>query len=329
MMFSAMTEMASKFRNPWPVHYTTDTWDLSQADRYQEQGQYVWLMHQSIHIRDDFPLSWMPESGQEFNVHAFPYCKLRSKKVLRWDAMKLVPTNPGHRLAEVKQKLIAGYDRNSYSIFFVSQQGDEAASDKFQAHLARFPHAYHLKNVNNEKDICKHVLGKLFSKYAWLIDIDLVFNDEFELFYEPNDEYLTAFTWNTHNATELLYPTGGLRLVPYSYFKALGDVDDHLWKVVDNSPGKLNNARNPMQAYTSAFRETVDLFTRDFDNIDVEDVVDQRLSDSSHRLHKYIHRGISEALDLMEERKRNKQKFAQLKSGRWVRDRFRSGQQLF
>lgn len=328
-MFTSMLDMANGFRSPWPVHITDKMDDLSQADAYQSNGLYVWFQHPSIHIRDGFPLAWIPDENEEFNIHLFPYCKQKSKKIIRWNALKLVPTCPHRRRHEIKQNLIAGYDRNNYNIFFVSRN-DPHAIEKFRKKAQYFPYARLIHTAKTDYELSKKIMKSSVSKYVWIIDIDVDIDQSFELYFEPTQSKDTVYTWPVKSAAyQQAYPTGQISLYPYSYFCELGNDTNHTFQVVDKIAGNANNTQNPLQAYTKAFLETMFVGLNDVDGYDFYNLATFRLDTLDHNLKRYIQNGIEDALELLKDTSWIKSNRDKLQDIDWIKEKFKSGRQLF
>jgi hypothetical protein len=189
------------------VCYTADTDDLTQADAYMPHAQYVWLICPSIELRDDFPLSWIPDDTQQFNVQAFPVCKERGKSVVRWDAVRLVSTDPAHRQYEIRQREIAAYDKNRYSVFFVST-GQADVVEKYQAHRRRFPNATLIREPATHVDMLRSAARGLYSGYAWIIDLDVDLPPTVNLHFQPANGTNNSYVWSQTATGNEVMPYG-------------------------------------------------------------------------------------------------------------------------
>jgi hypothetical protein len=326
MMFSGFAELASQIRSPWPVHVTSDLHDYSQADQYQSKGRYVWLKHPSVNIREDFPLSWIPDDEQDLNIHVFSYCKEKSKHVIRPDALKLVPTDPRIRREDIRQTLIAGYDKNPYIIIFVSKNDNNAVA-KFKKHQTRFPTAHLIKHDGTQREFVQKIMTKLHSRYVWIIDIDVKIDYSFELYYKPSNEQNTVFTWPVRSAAYTdSYTAGQICLYPYSYFRQMDASTLHTFEVVDCVAGTVTNASNPMKAYTSSYLDTIFALTHNVNGYNADDLVDKRKTALDHNLAVYINRGIVAAQNDYYDENISTEQLTQVGI---VNSRFKSDRQLF
>jgi hypothetical protein len=236
-MFTALFDMAHALRSPWPVCYTHDTDDLSQANAYVSRGQYVWLVCESIALRDDFSLAWTPSDDQQFNIHAFPYCRERGKAVIRWDAVRLVPTDPAHRSYEVKQREIAAYDKNRYSIFFVSNYQPDAVKT-YQTYKQRFPSASLIRDPESHTDMLKKIGRSLYSRYAWVIDIDMVLGSTVNLYFDPDIENNNSYVWDRSAAIDNDIMPYGVSLLSYTYITSLSNAPAHDFNIIGEEIGQ-------------------------------------------------------------------------------------------
>ena len=87
----------------YPVIY-----DEIEIEDWQGHAEYVWLVNPDIKIYDSFPWYFRPQHNQP-SIHAFPYVYRKSREVMSWDEVRLVPTKPGT------------YETKKYSYEFFNQ----------------------------------------------------------------------------------------------------------------------------------------------------------------------------------------------------------------
>lgn len=196
-------------RNPWPVIVVDDMCDYSVVDN--NRNQYVWLVNRNIQLRDDFPLSWIPEVREQDNVHLFPHRRKSNNRIVLRDAVKLVPT--GRRVSEeINQSITASYEYNIFNVYFVGNN-DKNALSKFKARSTRFKNS-HLILKSDDKNICKQVLRTLSSSYAWMIDLNAEIDTSFQFDFTPDLIQKRIYTWE---------PQTKINLYPIEYFLSLGE----------------------------------------------------------------------------------------------------------
>jgi hypothetical protein len=192
---------------------------------------------------------------------------------------------------EIKQRTIASFDENSFQVFAYTT--NEFGSDKKITKLKKdFPYCKLISKQQNMAGVYSILKHQVFSPYVWLIDLDLEFDDGFDLNFKPPSEAI--YSWNTRTtASEFTYNTGALRLVPRKALRhsAFDTV------VMPDTAGTLNVTSNPLDAWTRAFVEIIEM------HFGIDEYVPQNIINSTckARLRKYVNKGREDALSIISE----------------------------
>ena len=185
-VYNGQDVLKNHFLNGYPRHYTNDTMDYSIIDQYKDYD-YVWIVDKDLETLRTFPWHYKPK---EHGIHCFPYVYKRSKRILSWDKVKLVPTKNFTEKRIEQKHICAKYDvlcgKESFNIFYQGNKLDQ----EFKKLSARFASA---KCVKNYKDAQKQSETDMF----WLVPNDVQVSEFFKFSYMPDDwsqKYVHVFS---------------------------------------------------------------------------------------------------------------------------------------
>jgi hypothetical protein len=185
-IYNGQDVLKNHFLHSYPIHYTEDTMDYSIVKDYQDHD-YVWIVDKNIDTLRTFPWHFKPT---EVGIHCFPYVYKRSKRILSWDKVKLVPTkvDTEHRIEQ--KHICAKYDvlcgEESFNIFFVGKESD----DEYQKLVQRFPNTQIVKDYYDAQN-------KSDTDMFWLVPNDVEVSEFFKFSYMPDDwsqQYIHVFS---------------------------------------------------------------------------------------------------------------------------------------
>tara|TARA_R110000850_G_scaffold27083_5_gene76884 strand:- start:3394 stop:4035 length:642 start_codon:yes stop_codon:yes gene_type:complete len=208
MIFSGMSSLADSFRKPWAVIKTTNIHAYSQANG--EPAQYVWLIDQYATLDDDFSLSWLPDSEEIDMCHVFMKVNDISGHDIKPIAI-LVPTNPNRRSKQKNHTQPAQTERNRYCIYVKIDRTSESRT-RFKAFADRWSNVSPLF-INNNDAMNKGVLRSLTTKYAWIIEPEQQFVDDWDFSFSPD-----------HETPQIYIMPNGVKLYPKDYFLGVDDI---------------------------------------------------------------------------------------------------------
>lgn len=185
-VYNGQDVLKNHFLNGYPKHYTKDTMDYSIVEQYQDYD-YVWIIDKDLETLRTFPWHFKPK---EFGIHCFPYVYKRSKRILSWDKVKLVPTKIKTDTRIEQKHICAKYDvlcgKESFNIFYEGNKTDE----EFKKLVERFPNT---KCVKDYKDARQKSETDMF----WLVPSDVQVSEFFKFSYMPDDwsqKYVHVFS---------------------------------------------------------------------------------------------------------------------------------------
>jgi|DEB0MinimDraft_10_1074344.scaffolds.fasta_scaffold00018_7 hypothetical protein len=185
-IYNGQDVLKNHFLHSYPIHYTKDTMDYSVVKDYQDHD-YVWIVDKNIETLRTFPWHFRPT---EVGIHCFPYVYKRSKRIISWDKVKLVPTkiDTEHRIEQ--KHICAKYDvlcgEESFNIFFIGKESD----DEYQKLIKRFP------NIEIAQDYYD-AQNKSDTDMFWLVPNDVEVSEFFKFSYMPDDwsqQYIHVFS---------------------------------------------------------------------------------------------------------------------------------------
>jgi hypothetical protein len=213
MIFSSIPSLADSFRKPWPVVRTENIYDYTQADAYDTQ--YVWLVDKYAKLERDFSLSWLPDDNEKDMCHVFK--KVNSAGYEVHPIAVLVPTNRNRRIQQRHQTRPAQVERNIYDIYVKIDRTTESR-ERYKKFTNRWNRVAPLI-INDEKAMCKSVMRTLSTKYAWIIEPEQEFEDDWNFGFSPtamNAIYLKP---------KIFIMPNGVRLYPDKYFMATDETE--------------------------------------------------------------------------------------------------------
>ena len=171
-IYNGQDVLKNHFLHSYPIHYTEDTMDYSIVKDYQDHD-YVWIVDKNIDTLRTFPWHFKPT---EVGIHCFPYVYKRSKRILSWDKVKLVPTKVDTEYRIEQKHICAKYDvlcgEESFNIFFVGKEFD----DEYQKLVQRFPNTQIAKDYYDAQN-------KSDTDMFWLVPNDVEVSEFFKFSY--------------------------------------------------------------------------------------------------------------------------------------------------
>ena len=267
MFKTAFSFTKSKFKS-WPVVLTDDMDDLTQADAYQNQSPYVWLINKNYQIVESFNYNFFPEEENRLKTHSFPRCGKRTKRPLNFRAAKLVPTTiTKDRDIEVKQPNIASYGDPGFVI--IHAFNDPLAVKKLKT-FDQHEIVYQLvKRHSNFKDFFMNINTDYVGDFVWIVDVDFKPNKNFHFDFIPKDDNTVYFYKVHHDSNKLIYADRSAMLVPVSYIidYQKGNTSKYKFRTVDEPAGILADASNPLKTWARAYSLTMQLINNDLGNV--------------------------------------------------------------
>jgi hypothetical protein len=214
MIFSGISSLADSFRKPWMVIRTSNIYDYTQADGIDDQ--YVWLVDQYAKLESNFSLSWLPDSDQKDMCHVFMKVNDVSGHEIKPIAI-LVPTNKNRRLKQHHHNRPAQVERNLYCIYVKIDRTSESRT-RFKEFADRWSNVSPLI-INNQNAMNKGVLRSLNTPYAWIIDPEQQFANEWDFAFSP--DYISTIYIAPKNKIYVM--PNGVKLYPKTYFLSMGE----------------------------------------------------------------------------------------------------------
>tara|TARA_R110000851_G_scaffold214484_1_gene367185 strand:- start:1740 stop:2381 length:642 start_codon:yes stop_codon:yes gene_type:complete len=202
MIFSGISSLSGSFRTPWSVIRTSNIHDYSQVDGISDQ--YVWLVDQYATLDIDFSLSWLPDLDEMDMCHMFMKTNDISGHDIKPIAI-LVPTNPNRRANRKNHTRPAQIERNRYCIYVKIDRTAET-KNRFKSFADRWSNVSPLF-INNNNAMNKGVLRSLTTDYAWVIEPEQQFADDWDFSFSPD-----------HANTQIHVMPNGVTLYPKDYF---------------------------------------------------------------------------------------------------------------
>lgn len=202
-VFNAQDILKNHILNKNPVIYTNDTNDYSQATKYSDVSECVWIVHTSVKLDKDFPL-WLKLPGSQLEVaYEFPYVFKQTKNVKSWGLVKLVPTTGTVNTLERKSVICGYYDvfngHDSFDKFFLGNETDIL----FKQLKTEYTNVYAVPNARD-------AFEKSSTDMFWIIPKNIKIADDFKFDLVPSErayEYPHVFgngDMNNHSGIVLM-----------------------------------------------------------------------------------------------------------------------------
>ena len=300
---------------------------------YQDKAEMVWIVHEEVEIRKDFPWHYRPtDDGKNF-IHQFPHVNKRSKRPVSWGEISLVPTS-GFYHGKVKNKIIGSYHISEFDVVMISYH-EEEADDNFQKLKKRFPDAMHVKNVNGIGNAHKAAAKLSTTDMVWIVDADADIVDDFKFDYLPPmaNRKNTTYVWSARNpVNDLEYGYGGVKLFPRQQLLDMGHVlpdfttGVNFYQPVSDISNITRFNKDPYRTWRSAFRECVKLASSVNPNQKQEET-DARLEawttvDNGARFGRYCLKGANEGKAYGLEHKGDIDALNKINDFEWLREQF-------
>jgi hypothetical protein len=184
----------------YPVVY-----DELEIGDWEGTVDYVWLIDPDIKVYDSFPWYFRPQYNSLY-IHAFPYVYKKSREVMSWEMVRLVPTKPGSYETKKHSYICGEYDpyygKDKFEIFYI---GDDRTS-----HNELIKRVPELQVVETFEQAQQRSNTDMF----WLVYDDVLIRDTFKFSYTP-DEWSYDFVHVFGNGD--IDQLDGVALVPKSY----------------------------------------------------------------------------------------------------------------
>lgn len=263
---TAFSYTKSRFKK-WPVHVTTDTADLSQADQYASESKYVWLYDDSFPIIDDFNWNYFPPPENEYDVTEFSYCMRETKSPLRWGVLRLVPTDKNRRGETKRSPLIASYRKSAAPIYFCAYNDGKAVSKFNKVKLDK--HECYLKQSTSFKELIDSIDTTQIEDSVWLIDTNVTLNPGISFDFElPETNTIFSFTV-VHGESGMVYSNKSVMLVSKKFIEHMQSNDNVEFDVIHRPEiaGVLHYDQDPYTSWVYAYHTGIMLGTGEFDHM--------------------------------------------------------------
>jgi len=229
-VYNGQDVLKNHFLHGYPKHYTDDTMDYSIVEQYKDHD-YVWIIDKRIETLRTFPWHFKPTTLGEYK---FPYVYKRSKRILSWEKVKLVPTKPYTDVFEEKH-ICAKYDvlagKTSFDVFYgitYAEAQEKTTTDMF-----------------------------------WLVPDDVEVSDFFKFTYMPDDwsqKYVHVFRNGDKENKD------GIILAPKNYTPTDNELL-HRFYAEKKEISILASRPKPFPAYSFS---TYEEYTNAIDNLEVD-----------------------------------------------------------
>ena len=176
--------------------------------------EYVWVVDPNIKVYDSFPWYFRPKSDEEKSIHAFPYVYKKSRKIMSWDMVQLVPTNIQDAPIKKHSYICGEYDvykgKDRFDIFYVGT--DKTIYNKIKDRI---------ENIQVVDSIYT-AQERSYTDMFWVIYDDTDVRDTFKFSYVP-DEWSLEFVHVFGNGD--IDRLDGIALVPKSYKLTKNEID--------------------------------------------------------------------------------------------------------
>ena len=176
-----------------------------EINDYIEKADYVWLVNQDIKVYDSFPWYFRPQSNTA-HIHAFPYVYKKSREVMSWEMVRLMPTAPGTYTTKRHSYICGEYDpyygKDKFEVFYI---GDDRTSHKEL--IKKIPNLQVVENFEQAQQ-------RSYTDMFWLVYDDIMIRDTFKFSYTP-DEWSYDFVHVFGNGD--IDQLDGVALVPKNY----------------------------------------------------------------------------------------------------------------
>ena len=189
-----------------PIHYTTDLDDYTQADRYANEHDFIWLVEKDFEVVRSFPWFFVPSPDERNSIHLFPYIYKASKRIKSWNKVQLVPTKNRTNNKITQNHIVNVYDfykgKDSFDIFYQGSESDE----QYIKLQERFKNIRNVENYWQAQELSE-------TDMFWLVPDDVEVSSIFKFSYQP-DDWSHKFTHVFVNGTDC---RDGIALFPKQY----------------------------------------------------------------------------------------------------------------
>jgi hypothetical protein len=254
MFNTAFSITKSRLKNR-PVIKTYNLNDYSQADQYADVYKYVWLVNSEKEILTDFDWGWTPDENEEHLIHCFPECNPVFKFPVDWNTAKLVPTIRNSDTREKRQPVIAAYKTYQHTLYLYSPS-DTTLMKK----VKKFQNSGKIFKVITNYDSLNIALRKIDIKSAntniWLIDANVVLDDNFSLDQDITDGHILNFKVK-HLSNQNSYADGSVVAVTKETLQQILDGKEIKTKTVNTIAGINDDMFNPTRSWINAYSTTI------------------------------------------------------------------------
>ena len=251
-IYNSQDILKNHILDKYPIHYTDDVDDLSQIEQYAEQSDYVWLIDKNIELYRSFPL-WLKVSKNKDQTYMFPYVYKKSKRVMSWKKVQLVPTKATDTKKVTLPHICGEYDvymgKNLFDVFFIGNK----ETGTWEKLINKLPHAI---AVDSYQEAIRNSQTDMF----WVVWDDLIVDDKFNFNYVP-DEW--SFKYPHVFANNKLEQFDGICLMPKNYIPTDKELEFRFFvskKQVNQIASKTRNYDifkiNNYDDYKNAMEET-------------------------------------------------------------------------
>ena len=251
-IYNSQDILKNHILDKYPIHYTDDVDDLSQIEQYAEQSDYVWLIDKNIELYRSFPL-WLKVSKNKDQTYMFPYVYKKSKRVMSWKKVQLVPTKVTDTKKVTLPHICGEYDvymgKNLFDVFFIGNK----ETGTWEKLINKLPHAI---AVDSYQEAIRNSQTDMF----WVVWDDLIVDDKFNFNYVP-DEW--SFKYPHVFANNKLEQFDGICLMPKNYIPTDKELEFRFFvskKQVNQIASKTRNYDifkiNNYDDYKNAMEET-------------------------------------------------------------------------
>lgn len=316
-----------------PTEVQTEEDYLRVATDFADKSDMVWVVKEGSKIRQDFPWHYRPSDlGRNF-IHYFPKTTKRTKRVLDWGDVALVPTGGVHH-GTFENKIISGYHEADFDIVMISFYEAEA-DEKYLALKEKFPEIKHVKNVKGIGAAHKKAAEIASTEMVWIVDADTEVLGSFKFDFSPPlaNRKNTTYTWFARNPINgLEYGYGGIKLFPRDQLLEMGhelpdfSTGSAFYQPVKDVGSITAFNKDPFRTWRSAFRECVKLSSGINPNNPVDESAERLETwctvDNGARFGRYCIKGGLEGKAYGEEFKDDVDALNKINDFEWLRQRF-------
>lgn len=177
-------------------------------------SDYVWIVDPDVKVYDSFPWYFRPKPEDKKAIHAFPYVYKKSRKILSWDKVKLIPTENNNYEIKKHSYICGEYDvykgKERFDIFYVGN--DKTVYNKIKD---RIENIQVVDNIYQAQE-------RSYTDMFWVIYDDTDVRNTFKFSYVP-DEWSLDFVHVFGNGD--IDRLDGIVLVPKKYNLTKNEVD--------------------------------------------------------------------------------------------------------